>query len=267
MKTTIIQRSQEGDTKSKDYSNPLVSIITVSLNSEKTIERTILSVKNQTYKNIEYIIIDGGSTDSTSEIINKYKKNISYWVSEKDAGIYNAMNKGISIANGEIIGIINSDDWLKEDAIEKVIATSESLSDEKYVIHGKIAIFDKNNRFMKNHGPKPILGYHYISTPFKHPAMFVSRKIYDDIGVYDEEIGLSADYDFMLRVIRHHCPTYYIDSVLTNMQKIGISSGGYAHGPFSKRIKILRRHTGSIAISFLICTLRSAYKFMRKYII
>ena len=97
---------------------PLVSIITVSYNAEKTIEQTILSVLNQTYTNIEYIIIDGKSTDGTNEIIQKYKDKIAYYVSEKDSGIYNAMNKGIKAANGLLIGIVNSDDFYELDAVE-----------------------------------------------------------------------------------------------------------------------------------------------------
>ena len=90
---------------------PLITIITVSYNAVKTIEDTIVSVLGQTYNNIEYIIIDGGSTDGTLDIIKKYQDKITYWVSEPDKGIYDAMNKGIAKANGELIGIINSDDW------------------------------------------------------------------------------------------------------------------------------------------------------------
>lgn len=97
---------------------PLISIITVVYNGEKYLEQTIQSVINQTYKNIEYIVIDGGSTDGTLDIIKKYEEHISYWVSESDKGLYDAMNKGIGVAKGELIGMINSDDWYELEAVE-----------------------------------------------------------------------------------------------------------------------------------------------------
>ena len=101
--------------------SPLISIITVSYNAVKTIEDTITSVLNQTYSNIEYIIIDGASTDGTLEVIKKYQDDISIIVSEPDKGIYDAMNKGIERANGELIGIINADDWYEANAVERSI--------------------------------------------------------------------------------------------------------------------------------------------------
>jgi glycosyltransferase involved in cell wall biosynthesis len=93
--------------------NPLISIITIVYNGITTLEQTILSVINQTYKNSEYIIIDGGSTDSTVDIIKKYEKHFAYWLSEPDKGIYNAMNKGIKLSSGKYIALLNSDDWLE----------------------------------------------------------------------------------------------------------------------------------------------------------
>lgn len=114
-------------------SEPLVSIITVVFNGEKYLEQTILSVLNQTYSNIEYIIIDGGSSDATLDIINKYTDKIDYWVSEPDSGIYDAMNKGISLATGQLIGIINSDDWYELDAVEEIV---RAYKDGSTIIYG-----------------------------------------------------------------------------------------------------------------------------------
>ena len=107
--------------KMKKKDNPLVSIITVCFNSERTIEQTIKSVLNQTYKEIEYIIVDGQSTDGTLDIINKYSSQIAKIVSEPDEGLYHAMNKGISMATGDIVGIINSDDWYEPYTVEEVV--------------------------------------------------------------------------------------------------------------------------------------------------
>ncbi len=247
----------------EESKNPLVSIITVSFNSDKTIERTIKSVINQTYENIEYIIIDGGSKDSTLSIINSYAGYVKHWVSEQDNGIYHAMNKGILASNGDIIGIINSDDWLNHDSVEKVVTASKEIDAEMFVIHGKIALYDKYNIFVREHYPKKIPWYHFISTPFKHPSMFVAREVYKKIGLFDEHIGLSADYDFMLRVIRNHCQTHFLDTVITNVQNIGISTGGFEQGPFGMRVEVVRRHTGNTVLAMLICSARVCYRFVR----
>mgnify|MGYP000302656355 FL=1 len=116
---------------------PLISVVTVSYNAIATIEQTILSVINQKYSAIEYIIIDGGSTDGTVDIIKKYEDKISYWVSERDNGIYDAMNKGIRHATGKIVGIINSDDWYEMDAFATV-ADLYLKKGDLYLYHGDI---------------------------------------------------------------------------------------------------------------------------------
>ena len=105
----------------------LISIITVCLNAVETIETTIRSVLQQTYKNVEYIVIDGGSTDGTLQIIEKYRNDISILISEKDEGIYDAMNKGIELARGDYIGIINADDWYEKDAVEHVVQICKAV--------------------------------------------------------------------------------------------------------------------------------------------
>ena len=124
--------------------NSLISVITVSYNAVSTIEQTILSVINQTYSNIEYIIIDGGSTDGTIDIIRRYEDKIAYWVSEPDRGIYDAMNKGASKANGEYIAFLNSDDWYELDAVSIIAQFADGKTD---LISGIIKLY-KNNIFI-----------------------------------------------------------------------------------------------------------------------
>lgn len=176
-----------------------VSVITVCFNSEKTIERTIKSVLGQTYNNIEYIIVDGASTDSTLDIVNKYIEQgyAIIFSSEKDNGIYDAMNKGILKSSGEIISIINSDDWLEDDAIEQVVNEYDKLGrPKKAVIYGAIREFENDmERFS--------IFYNHEFLPeemINHPASFVTKAVYDTYGMFDQSFKVAADYDFMLRL-------------------------------------------------------------------
>lgn len=249
--------------KTKEYNKrsnveyPLVSIITVVLNGHEFIESAIQSVLSQNFNNIEYIVIDGGSTDGTVEIINKYEDRIDYWVSEKDDGIYHAMNKGISMATGEIIGIVNSDDWLEPKTIEKVVDIFSAIPEEEFVVHGKIALYDAKDKFLRVHSPKSIPGYYLFSTPFKHPAMFVSKKLYQQIGLYDEKCGLAADYDLMLRIKANGSKSVFIDKVLTNVRLVGISTGGRAEATNKELFFILKNNTGSWILAILALLVRS----------
>lgn len=199
-----------------------VSVITVCYNSEKTIKRTIESVLNQTYQNVEYIIVDGASTDGTLAIVDSYRAAFGdrlRVVSEPDTGIYNAMNKGIRMATGEIVGIVNSDDFYEPDAVERVV---DNYDGEKYeVLYGIVRNFrgDKMlDALMYTHhnlGTKTIL----------HPAVFVTKATYDDIALYDEKYPAVADYDFLLKMNENEAvkflPIYY---VLSNFSVEGVSS-------------------------------------------
>lgn len=176
------------------------SIITVCYNSGKTIERTIQSVLNQSYHNYEYIIIDGASTDNTLEIVRKYEPQFQEKmkiVSEPDRGIYDAMNKGIALASGELIGIVNSDDYYETDALENIMKTYDGY--EYSIVYGllrkvqagkEVMVYSKNHDFLDRE-------------MITHPTCFVSRKIYQDFGTYSLEYPYSADYEFMLRMSRH----------------------------------------------------------------
>lgn len=201
---------------------PLVSIITVVKNGEKYLENAILSVINQTYENIEYIIIDGGSTDSTLDIIKKYEDKIDYWISEPDKGISDAFNKGIKLSKGEIIGILNSDDWYEKETVEEVIKIYVRNRDIG-IIHGNLCVY-KND--------KPIF-IAYPCTNYKvllrdmcinHPTCFVSRKVYEEYGLYDTDLKYAMDYEFLLRVYLEGVRFIYIDKVLTNMRAGGRSN-------------------------------------------
>ena len=148
--------------------SPLISIITVVYNGSKTLKQTIDSVLSQNYKNIEYIVIDGGSNDGTLDIIKKYESHINYWISEPDKGLYDAMNKGISAAKGVLIGMINSDDWYELNAVELIVkAYIENPS--KLIFHGdRFDILEDGTKKVKNFHPSKFKLLFYEMT-FSHP--------------------------------------------------------------------------------------------------
>lgn len=201
--------------------NTLVSIITPCFNSEKTIRKTIESVINQSYKNIEYIIIDGGSVDNTLSIINEYSSchpNITV-VSEKDYGVYDAMNKGIHRSSGKLIGIINADDWYEEDAVEKIVKNYEY---EKY------AVLYGFSRYWKNGLEEKIVLFSHNNLEnqmISHPAAFVTTETYKDYGLFDLKYRSSSDYDFMLRMKRNGVKFIPVYELVANFTLGGLSSG------------------------------------------
>ena len=200
--------------------SPLVSIITVVYNGELTLERTIKSVLNQSYKNIEYIIIDGGSNDDTLKIVNKYKKYISSFVSEKDEGIYDAMNKGISLAKGELVGIINSDDWYELDAVDNVV--SSFLKYINYdVFYGVLRFFGPNGNISAIQGTSH---ENIRNAMISHPTCFVRRCVYEEHGIFNTKYKLASDYELILRLYLEGCKFLFIESILANFSYGGFST-------------------------------------------
>lgn len=202
----------------------LITIVTVSFNAVHGIEKTILSVVNQTYENIEYIIIDGGSTDGTVDVIKKYADHITYWVSEPDKGIYDAMNKGIEKATGEWINFMNAGDIFLE---------SQTLSNFVSYLDGSISILRGNiirvyNRFkVKSYGvtnqmPSII---DMIHNTFHHQACLIRRSLFDEIGFYDTNYYLCADWKFFFdSVVLHHVKSRYVNISVALFVMDGTSS-------------------------------------------
>jgi glycosyltransferase involved in cell wall biosynthesis len=198
----------------------LVSIITVCFNSEKTISKTIESVVNQSYSDIEYIIVDGASSDNTLSIIKFYMDkypNIIKLLSEKDSGIYNAMNKGINQANGQLLGIINSDDWYELNAVE--IAVDYFNKFGLAVFHGFQRTYigmDEKNIICTNSSQ---LRYGMI----EHPTCFIPLELYKKFGVFNEKYRYAADYELALRLKTNNIPFIIMDSVISNFREGGAS--------------------------------------------
>ncbi|HEY9770035.1 MAG TPA: glycosyltransferase family 2 protein [Coleofasciculaceae cyanobacterium] len=207
--------------------SPLISVITVVFNAKESLEPTIQSVINQSYENTEYIIIDGGSTDGTLEIIKQYEPDLKYWISESDRGIYDAMNKGIKLAKGKIIGILNSGDLYSQNALQEVAElylrnqTSEYLiitgAMTRFAAQAKIEFIQKRNQTDLNRRIN-------LGMPLNHPATFVTKNIYETIGYFDPEFKICGDYDLIFRAYHSQLVKFvFINSVLASMSMGGIS--------------------------------------------
>lgn len=206
-----------------------VSIITATRNSEKTIKKTLRSVNSQTYKDIEHIIIDAKSTDKTLEIVKKYGKKITQLISEKDSGIYDALNKGIRLAKGEIIAFLHSDDiFIHQDIITRII---EQFSDQKHdIVYGDVIFF--RNGSVKNivrSYKSPRLSIHNLSWGKMpaHPAMFIKKNIYDQCGYFDTGYEIAGDYEFLCRIMTsRRINALKLNETFVAMQIGGISTSG-----------------------------------------
>ena len=205
----------------------LFSIITVSRNSSATIKQTLDSVLNQTLVAHEYIVIDGASTDGTVEIIKSYEsrfrdKGIPFqWVSETDKGIYQAMNKGVSRAQGEIIGIINSDDWYEADTLASVAAHYSSHS-RPAIVYGMLKSFYRGHPYAIG----AIFHRFLTLTTIFHASTFVTKRVYDTIGLFAECYRIAADYDFFLRAQERGFTFSFCPVVLANCSDGGASRKG-----------------------------------------
>lgn len=209
-----------------------LSIITVCYNSEETIRDSIESVVSQNYKDIEYIIVDGGSTDNTLGIIKEYGDKISKVISERDEGLYDAMNKGVSLATGDVIGILNSDDvYENNEVISKVAREFEKENVDG--VYGDLVYVDRLNldmvkRYWKAGQYKP--GKFLSGWMPPHPAFFVKRKVYQKNGQFNTSFRTAADYEIMLRFIHGAGITVsYLPEIITRMRVGGLSNSSLRH--------------------------------------
>ena len=236
-----------------------ISIITVCYNSEDTIQDTIKSVLTQTYPNIEYIIVDGASNDATLSIINSYKSKISKLVSEPDKGIYDAMNKGVQLSTGDIIGILNSDDFFEDDNVVEAIAQSFEQRPESDLIFGDV-VFVNPKRLDK-------IIRHYSASHFKtwklrfgwmppHPATFIRYTAYQKTGFYSLDYKIASDYELFIRLLMvNHFKFSYLNKVLVRMRSGGVSTSGFKSNIFlNKEIIKACRTNGIYTNIFFVLT-------------
>jgi glycosyltransferase involved in cell wall biosynthesis len=213
--------------KKTEEKGPLITVVTVVYNGEKFLEETILSVINQTYDNVEYIIIDGGSTDGTLDIIKKYEHAIDYWVSEKDKGIYDAMNKGIDLATGEWINFMNADDFFNSNTVlEKVSQAIIKSSEDKVILYGQLNLINSKNQVVANiSNPWHLAKKELISKlSIPHQSAFTSRNRISKVGKFNLNYMIAGDYDLTLRVLKNCEASFIDDVVIANMRIGGVSS-------------------------------------------
>jgi glycosyltransferase involved in cell wall biosynthesis len=210
-----------------------ISIITVVYNNEKTIKDALNSVLGQTYKDIEYIIIDGKSKDNTVSIIKEYENKLGYFISEKDFGIYDAMNKGINAASGDIIGILNSDDLYQDSTVLETVMTQFIQSPELDIVYGDLVYVKSDNidKVIRNWKSND-----YHTNFFEngnvppHPSLFVKKKVYEETGLFNLDFKLAADYELMLRIFKkHNFKSKYINKVIVKMRLGGATNQSFSN--------------------------------------
>jgi glycosyltransferase involved in cell wall biosynthesis len=215
--------------------NPKISIITVAFNSVKTIQDTIESILLQDYKNIEYIIIDAGSSDGTVGIVKSFGDKITYFISESDNGIYDGMNKGIKAASGDLIGILNSDDFYPNNFILSNVAKTFA-NNQCDAVYGDLV-------YVRDYDKNKIVRYwqagNYSALKIKngwmlpHPTFFVKKSVYDRFGLYNTELKRAADYEMILKLLyKQNISVKYIPMILVNMRM-----GGASNSSLINRIK------------------------------
>jgi len=222
-----------------------VSVITACLNSAKTIEQTIQSVIGQSYPDIEYIIVDGGSTDGTLQIVERYRNRIAKVISEKDEGVYDAFNKGVRAATGDVIYFLNSDDYLYNDkAVEKVASAFLHSEIPPVAVYGNILRINDQNGYVIVLGQELTLDKIRQGKKPMHPAFFVRRELFERYNYFDLRYRIASDYDFMIKVFKDYAErTRYIDEIIAVFRSSGISRKLSNFQKIRKEtVSILNRH-------------------------
>lgn len=244
-----------------------VSIITVSFNSAKTITDTIDSVLSQDYPNIEFIVVDGGSTDGTIDIIEQYQSRIGKWISEKDRGMYDAMNKGIAMATGDVIGILNSDDvYMNTHVISELMELMQSQKAQ--VVFADLILVDQFD-------DQKVLRYydsgHFHPNKFKygwmpaHPTVFVKRELYKAVGNFSTTYQIAADYEMLIRILAIQRARYaYLPKPVVRMRSGGASTAGLSRNWILNQEIVRACKENGIYTNILLLAIKLPYKLWGK---
>tara|TARA_B100001059_G_scaffold236409_2_gene286743 strand:+ start:16490 stop:17323 length:834 start_codon:yes stop_codon:yes gene_type:complete len=263
LEKNVIQGGKRLINGSNVNSKPLFSIITVVYNNERFLEETIKSVLKQKFQNFEYIIIDGGSSDKTLDIIKRYDRQIDYWISEKDKGIYDAFNKGMSLAKGDFIGIVNSDDTYMDNALEIIAKYIKDLNNKEIdFIFGSVK---KHWGVLYGYRPEKI----YYSWGFyssHSTGFFLRRSSAKKIGLYNINYKYHADYDYFYRMIvkkKMKGTSTKKDEITGNFRRGGYSSKINFRKLFMEELKIRYNHGQNIILIIIIFVYKSIKNFKK----
>jgi len=252
---------KNGNYKISKNGKPLITIITVCYNSELFIEKTIKSVLAQSYDNIEYIIIDGNSKDKTLQIIRNYEQYLDYWISDIDTGIYDAINRGILLSSGEIIGILNSDDLYTNDAL--TIVKNYFVNNNIDFLFGTV----KKDRLLSGFNSNKI-SWKFNIFPAHSSGFFISQKGQIKVGLYDQQFKLHADYDLIYRLISK-CK---LNGLATKKEELigifnieGISSKESAYRYFWEEFKIRKKNKQNFIFLVFLTIIKILHYYMSKF--
>lgn len=218
-----------------------LSIITINYNDKEGLKKTIESVINQTWQDFEFIVIDGGSTDGGTQVIEQFKDRIDYWVSEPDKGVYSAMNKGIKVAQSEFLIFMNSGDTFYN---EKVLEEIENQLTDDYDIYYGDYYRVKSNSIKKKTYPEKLSFSFFYSGTLSHQSSFIRRKLFHDIFLYNEDYKIASDWEFFIYAICHkNVPYKYLKTTISNFDFTGISSiAKHRHVSNDERRKTLEKY-------------------------
>ncbi len=237
---------------------PFFSIITINLNNASGLEKTITSVLNQQFTDREFIIIDGASTDGSIQVLKKYESQLTYWVSEKDSGIYNAMNKGIDKSYGNYILFLNSGDCLYDN---NVLQKIYNLRPSEQLVYGDMIIAENDGKTRKGIMPDSLNEIHLYKDTLWHPVTFIQSGVFKEFGNYNEEYRLAGDYEFFLRLIlKYRCTYRHIPLVVSVFDNSGMSSNPQNRKLLmDERLKAQKKY-----FNILLLALFRLYSFVRK---
>lgn len=201
--------------------SPLLTIITVNLNDVEGLKKTFSSVFNQSWQEFEYVVVDGGSSDGSKELIQKNEGKIDFWVSEPDKGVFNAMNKGIVQSNGKYLLFLNSGDHLRDvDVLQMAV---ENIRDQD-LIYFNLEMYDNQKKFIKSYPDKLNFSF-FLNHSLPHPATFIKKELFRREGLYNESSNIISDWTFFLdAVCKRNCSYLYVNQCLTSFNLFGISS-------------------------------------------
>jgi glycosyltransferase involved in cell wall biosynthesis len=218
---------------------PKLSIITVNLNNATGLQRTMDSVFQQTFTDYEYIIMDGGSTDGSKDLIKNHANKLAYWVSEKDKGIYNAMNNGIAHAKGEYLLFLNSGDHLREPSLLRELSASMDGTD---IIYGNTFLIESESKSWIGYHPPELTFSFFVDCTLPQSASFIKKSVFDSVGLFDENLLICSDWKFFLNAICRHNVSYkHIEKVISVFYLDGISSTGNSKAIIEKEKSLVLR--------------------------